>query len=112
MIRKVLLGVLLVVSFTLIGIGVFQLLPARQDTSPSVMVVEEKPDASQDVARISVETLHAKLQGDNAPLVWELRLAERYAKAHLPGSLLVEESEVEALAADLDRGQAIVTLCA
>ena len=113
--RKLLLGALLVVSLTLIGIGVFQLLQDWQDTRPAVVMVEDRSELAgdqDDFPRMSVEALHAQLQGENPPLVWELRVPERYAQAHLPGSVLVLESEVEAAAEGLDRSQSIVTLCA
>lgn len=104
--RKPLLLLLVALSVLLIAVGAVMLADGarREETARQASEAE--------VMRISVEELHARLQGTMPPLVWELRTPQSYAQQHVPGSRLVTLEEIDALAAGLDRKQAIVVLCA
>ena len=122
--NALLIAILVIASVTAIAIGVLQLAPTAVAPAPGAPVaVAPTTGGSQqaapgptpsiaDVRRISVGDLHGRLQGSNPPLVWDLRAAEAYAQQHSPGARLVQISEIPTLAQDLDRKQAIVTLCA
>jgi hypothetical protein len=109
-----LVAILVIASAAAIAIGVLLLSPAAvEPTANGSRQAAPGPTPSvADVRRISVRDLHAKLQGPNPPLVWDLRSAESYAQQHVPGARLVQITEILALAQDIDREQAIVTLCA
>lgn len=71
-----------------------------------------KPTSTHEqVKRITPAELRQRLGESNPPLVWEVRTPERYNKAHIPGSTLVQLYEIHSLAQNLDRKQAIVTNC-
>jgi hypothetical protein len=113
-----LVAILVIASVAAIAFGVLQLSPtasAPAAVAPTVgggqPALSGPTPAIADVRRISVGDLHAKLQGPNPPLVWDLRSADAYAQQHIPGARLVQFSELPALAQDLDRKQAIITLC-
>ena len=104
-----LIGILVAASLAVIALGVLQLALGAGGAQQSA--VGPTPSIAQ-VRRINVGDLHAKLQGANPPLVWDIRSAESYAQQHIPGARLVQMAEIPALAQTLDRKQAIVTLCA
>jgi hypothetical protein len=100
--------VLVILSAALIVVGARQLAPAAGGAQQAA--AGPTPSIA-DVRRISVGDLHAKLQRPNPPLVWDLRAADIYAQQHIPGARLVPLTDVPTLAKNLDRNQAIVTLC-
>jgi hypothetical protein len=118
-----LVAILVIASVAAIAFGVLQFAPtasAPGAVAPglgaaavggSQQVASGPTPAIADVRRISVGDLHAKLQGPNLPLVWDLRSAEAYAQQHIPGARLVQITEIPTLAQGLDLKQAIVTLC-
>lgn len=107
--RKSSLLLLVALSVLLVGLGLIMLL---QDTSLLPPAALATPLRDGEVPRISVDQLHARLQGANPPLVWELRIPESYARQHIPGSQRVDMEQVASLAGGLSRQQPIVILCA
>lgn len=107
--RKSFLLLLIVLSILLVGAGLILLLQDKPLQPPAALTT---PSPSGEVARISVQDLHARLQGPNPPLVWEFRTAESFAQQHVPGSRLLSLDTLSVAAEGLDRTQAIVTLCA
>ncbi|GEM_PF-2139442 len=102
-------GILIVVSLVVIMIGVTQLnRPAGNEgqapAGPTPTIAE--------VRRISATELHARLQGPNPPLVWEIRSLEAFLGGHVPGSRQVQFADIPMLAQRLDRNTSIVLLCA
>jgi hypothetical protein len=90
----------------LIAAGVFLLLLNR-DLPRQVQVTTES-----EVPRISVSELQGQLQTSSPPLVWDIRPVEIFAGGHIAGSRPLNLSDVPDAAANLDKRQAIVTLCA
>jgi hypothetical protein len=107
--NSAIVGVLVIVSLALIGIGISQF--GSGQGSASQAPSGPTPTIDQ-VRRITVQDLHRRLQVANPPLVWELRSAEVFAAGHILGSRSVQFSEVPALAQSLDRKQALIILCA
>jgi hypothetical protein len=112
--NALLVAILVIASVAVIAIGVLQLAPTPGASAPdgSQQAALGPTPSIADVRRISVSDLHAKLQGPNPPLVWDLRSIENYTQQHIPGARLVLLSELPELARGIDRKQAIVTLCA
>ncbi len=109
MMRKPVVLLLVVLSVLLVGIGVILWLQDAPLQPPAALTT---PLPSGESERVSVQELHARLQGPQPPLVWEFRSPESYAQQHVPGSRLMSLDEIAASAAPLDRSQPIVTLCA
>jgi hypothetical protein len=121
--NALLVAILVIASVAAIAIGVLQFAPTA--SAPAAVAVGTGATAvggGQQAAsgptpsiaearRISVGDLHAKLQGSNPPLLWDLRSAEAYTQGHIPGARLVQIAEIPTLAQGLDLKQAIVTLC-
>ncbi len=107
--RKSFLLVLIALSVLLVGVGVILLLRGEPLQPPAALTT---PLPAGEVARISVQELHARLQAAQPPLVWEFRSAESYAQQHVPGSRWMSFDAIEAGVVGLDRAQPIVTLCA
>jgi hypothetical protein len=116
--NALLVAILVIASVAAIAFGVLQLAPtasAPAAVAPNVgggqQAASGPTPAIADVRRIGVGDLRTKLQGPNPPLVWDLRSAEAFAQQHIPGSRLVQITEIPTLAQGLDRKQAIITLC-
>ena len=107
--RKPLLIGAIILGLLLIAAGVYWLAAPPSGAASSLSGVTT-PHADG-VARIRAAALNTLLQGDDPPLVWELRSAETYAAQHVPGSRLMTLDEIAGAAAALDKGEAIVTLC-
>jgi rhodanese-related sulfurtransferase len=61
---------------------------------------------------MSPEALRGQLATSGPPLVWDFRPTSTFAEGHIPGSRVLTLDGIPAAAANLDRGQAIVTVCA
>ncbi len=107
--RKSFLLLLIVLSVLLVGVGVVLLLQEEPLQPPAALTT---PLPAGEIARISVQDLHTRLQAARPPLVWEFRSAESYAQQHVPGSQWMSFDDIEAGVKGLDRTQPIVTLCA
>lgn len=106
--RRSALLLLVLLSLALVALGVVLMLQERAEPT-----VATAPAGSTDaVLRVSVETLHGQLAAANPPLVWEFRSASSFAARHIPGSRVMSFGELPDAAANLDKRQAIVTLCA
>jgi hypothetical protein len=107
--NRVLASVFVIASLALIALGAVKcaavpgvVQQAQADPTPTIA----------QVTRMSAEELHRQLQGPNPPQVWDLRGLKAYTDGHIPDSRLVQYTDASALAQQLDRKQAIVTLCA
>jgi hydroxyacylglutathione hydrolase len=70
---------------------------------------EERP--VQRIEPIGPEDLARRLEGEEPPLVLDVRGAEEYAEGHVPGSLHVPYGELPRRLADLPRGRCLATIC-
>lgn len=57
---------------------------------------------------ISPEELKRKLEGDQAPLVVDVRTEEAYQAGHIPGALHIPGNEVEERMAELPKDRLLV----
>ena len=109
--RKQSLWALIAAGALLVNAGILLLTQSAPPTAANA--VEATPaETGGEVPRVTVQDLHAQLQSENPPLVWELRTPESYAQAHVPGSRLLTLNDIEAAAQGLDRNQPIAMLCA
>ncbi len=70
------------------------------------------PAALNAVPRIPVEALREQLQTSNPPLVWDFRPTASFAEGHIPGSHVLTLYAIPDAVANVDKRQAIVTVCA
>jgi hypothetical protein len=106
--KRTLLPLLLGAGLILVVVGVGLLVRQDRTGGNAQIVAMAYPDG---VARIEVSDLAKRLQGPIPPLVWELRPADSFAQAHIPGSTLVTFAQLDSLASGLDRSRSIVTVC-
>jgi len=62
---------------------------------------------------IRVKTLHEQLEGDDSPLIVDIRSPEMFAEGHIPGSINIPQDDLGSRISDLpdDRDASIVTVC-
>ncbi len=107
--------------FTLILLTILLLLTGavllfRQTVNPTAVATIDtaEPDAADlaAVPRVTIEALREQLQTSNPPLVWDFRPTASFAEGHIPGSHVLTLDAIPDAAANVDKRQAIVTVCA
>jgi hypothetical protein len=86
--------------------------PATAVLTPTGIAADDLPFTEAEVARISVESARAALDGGLAILV-DVRDAGAYGRSHAAGALSIQLGEIESGAAglDLDKERWIITYC-
>jgi rhodanese-related sulfurtransferase len=62
-------------------------------------------------AEISAAEVHDLLEGDDPPVVVDIRNPPAYAQGHVPGSVNIPFSQLPARVAELEGAERIVTVC-
>lgn len=102
---------LILVLLTVVLLGAGAVLLLQQRAQPPA-VDAEIPGDTAGVARVSVQALREQLATSNPPLVWDIRSTSSFGGGHIPGSRALTLAEVPDAAANLDRRQPVVTVCA
>lgn len=106
--RRFLLIMILLTLLLAVAAGVLAFQRASQPSAAPA------PDAAalNAVPRVTVEQLRNNLASSSPPLVLDLRPAPDFATGHIAGSRVLTLDGIPAAAANLDKGRAIVTVCA
>ena len=107
--RRGLFVVLVILTLALI-VGAFVVTFQRQGEL-SVQATAT-PASTALIPRITVEALRAELASSTPPLVWDFRPVSTFAEGHIPGSRALTLEVIPDAAANVEKGVAIVTVCA
>lgn len=107
--RRPLMLILVLLTLALLVAGVVLVLQQRAQP-PAVAAVT--PGDIARVPRVTVEALSGQLATSSPPLIWDIRPTSAFAEGHIPGSRALTLDVVPDAAANVDRRQAIVTVCA
>ncbi len=97
----------------LIVLVVFFLLPRLQTPSAQLNPVNSQSELNMpfpDVPRVSLDDAHAAFL-DESVVMLDVRAAQDYAQAHIPGAILIPLDELEAQLDQLPRDREIYTYC-
>ena len=107
--RRPFLLTLVLVTFLLLAAGVVLLFQSR---NVPVQPVTPDPAALAAVPRVDLSALADQLQTSTPPLVWDFRPAASFAEGHIPGSRVLTLDAIPDAAANIDKRQHVVTVCA
>ncbi len=107
--RRGMLAILVFLTVALVAAGVVFVVQQRAGLPPTATAI---PGSTEDVPRVTVDALRGQLATSRPPLVWDMRPVASFAEGHIPGSRPMTFDALPDATANLDRRQAIVTLCA